>query len=117
MQLGTGRISLDLRPTFFSSTDCPSIARMHTLVRANGRFIRDNSRWLAGGFLLTMFSSFGRRSSSACRAMRSALRFHLSDGAFGGLYMLATLASAATLPWLGRTLDLMPGWKVVRFTV
>ncbi|WP_210188981.1 hypothetical protein [Mesorhizobium sp. YR577] len=31
--------------------------------------------------------------------------------------MLATLASAATLPWLGRTLDLMPGWKVVRFTM
>lgn len=31
--------------------------------------------------------------------------------------MLATIASAATLPWLGRTLDLMPGWKVVRFTM
>ena len=31
--------------------------------------------------------------------------------------MLATLASASTLPWLGRTLDLMPGWKVVRFTM
>ncbi len=31
--------------------------------------------------------------------------------------MLATLASAATLPWLGRTLDLMPGWKVIRFTM
>jgi MFS family permease len=31
--------------------------------------------------------------------------------------MLATLASALSLPWLGRTLDLMPGWKVVRFTM
>jgi MFS family permease len=31
--------------------------------------------------------------------------------------MLATLASAMTLPWLGRTLDVMPGWKVARFTI
>jgi MFS family permease len=89
---------------------------MHDLVRTNGQFFRDNSRWLAGGFLLTMFSSFGQTffiglSGNALRAT-----FHLSGGAFGGLYMLATLASAATLPWLGRTLDLMPGWKVVRFT-
>ncbi|ABI77014.1 major facilitator family transporter [Hyphomonas neptunium ATCC 15444] len=37
-------------------------------------FIRDNARWLAAGFLLT-------------------------------------------LPWLGRTLDQMPGWKVARFTM
>lgn len=49
------------------------------------QLVRDNARWLSGGF--------------------------------GGLYMLATLASALTLPWLGRTLDLMPGWKVVRFTM
>jgi MFS family permease len=41
----------------------------------------------------------------------------LSGGAFGGIYMTATLASALTLPWLGRTLDLMPGWRVVRFTM
>lgn len=80
-------------------------------------FVRDNARWLAGGFLLTLFSSFGQTffigmSSNALRAT-----FHLSDGAFGGLYMLATLGSALSLPWLGRTLDLMPGWKVVRFTM
>src|SRR3546814_15886381 len=41
----------------------------------------------------------------------------LSGGEFGSLYMVATLGSALTLPWLGRTLDLMPGWKVVRFTM
>jgi MFS family permease len=80
-------------------------------------FLRDNARWLAGGFLLTLFSSFGQSffiglSGDALRAT-----FHLSAGGFGGLYMLATLASALTLPWLGRTLDLMPGWKVVRFTM
>jgi MFS family permease len=79
-------------------------------------FLRENARWLAGGFLLTLFSSFGQSffiglSGDALRAT-----FHLSGGAFGGIYMVATMGSAITLPWLGRTLDLMPGWKVVRFT-
>ena len=84
--------------------------------RETCHFLRENARWLAGGFLLTLFSSFGQSffiglSGDALRAT-----FHLSGGAFGGVYMLATMASAITLPWLGRTLDLMPGWKVVRFT-
>src|SRR3546814_39604 len=93
---------------------------MLEFARSNSRFIGENARWLAGGFLLTMFSSFGQTFfiGLSGNAIRSA--FHLSGGAFGGLYMLttlATLASAMTLPWLGRTLDLMPGWKVARFTM
>jgi len=87
------------------------------LRRESSGFLLDNARWLAGGFLLTLFSSFGQTffiglSNSDLRAA-----FHLSAGAFGGLYMLATLASAFSLPWLGRTLDRMPGWKVARFTM
>ena len=31
--------------------------------------------------------------------------------------MLATLGSAATLPFLGRVLDIMPGWRVVLFVI
>ncbi len=85
--------------------------------RDTAQFLCANVRWLAGGFLLTLFSSFGQTFfiGLSGNALRST--FHLSGGAFGGLYMLATLASAFTLPWLGRTLDLMPGWKVVRFTL
>lgn len=81
------------------------------------RFLRQNARWLAGGFLLMLFSSFGQTFFIGLfgNALRSS--FHLSGGAFGGLYMLATLGSAASLPWLGRTLDLMPGWKVARFSL
>src|SRR3546814_5720602 len=83
-------------------------APMLEFARSNSRFIGENARWLAGGFLLTMFSSFGQPFfiGLSGNAIRSA--FHLSGGAFGGLYMLttlATLASAMTLPWLGRTLD------------
>ena len=90
---------------------------MRLFLADNARFLRNNLRWIGGCFLLTLFSSFGQTffvglSGNALRA-----RFDLSGGQFGGLYMAATLMSALTLPWLGRTLDLMPGWKVARFTL
>jgi MFS family permease len=85
--------------------------------RETVQFLRGNLRWLAGGFLLTLFSSFGQTFFIGLSGNDLRARFHLSGGAFGGVYMLATLASALSLPWLGRTLDLMPGWKVVRFTM
>jgi len=90
---------------------------MPSILRDNLDFFRSNARWITGGFLLTLFSSFGQTFFIGLSGNELRDTFHLSGGAFGGLYMLATLASAATLPWLGRTLDLMPGWKVVRFTM
>ena len=33
---------------------------MLNFTRRNARFLRDNSRWLGGGFLLMLFSSFGQ---------------------------------------------------------
>ncbi|WP_347814896.1 MFS transporter [Aureimonas sp. SK2] len=70
-----------------------------------GRFIADNARWLAGGFLLTLFSSFGQTFfiSLSNPGIREA--YGLTHGEFGGLYMLATLGSAFTLPFLGRVID------------
>src|SRR6185437_14067614 len=84
--------------------------------RDTARFVRENARWLAGGFLLTLFSSFGQ--SFFIGLFGDALRntFGLPGAALGGIYMVATMGNAVTLPWLGRTLDLMPDWKVVRFT-
>jgi MFS family permease len=90
---------------------------MLNFARENARFLNDNARWLGGGFLLTMFSSFGQTFFIGLSGNGIRETFHLSGGGFGGIYMLATLASAMTLPWLGRTLDLMPGWKVARFTI
>ncbi len=90
---------------------------MRRLLRENSAFVRDNARWLAAGFLLTLFSSFGQTFFIGVSGNALRTTFHLSGGAFGALYMVATLASASTLPFLGRTLDLMPGWKVVRFTI
>lgn len=90
---------------------------MLDFVRSNGRFLRENARWIAGGFLLTMFSSFGQTFFIGLFGNDLRAAFDLSGGEFGGVYMVATLASASTLPWLGRTLDIMAGWKVVLFTV
>lgn len=90
---------------------------MRPYLRENARFIRDNGRWLGAGFLLTLFSFFGQTYFVGLTGNDIQSRFGLSAGQFGGLYMAATLMSAVTLPWLGRTLDLMPGWKVARFTI
>lgn len=90
---------------------------MSDFLHSNLRFVLDNARWLSAGFLLTLFSSFGQTFFIGLSGNELRATFDLSGGEFGALYMLATLASASTLPWLGRTLDLMPGWKVVRFTM
>lgn len=90
---------------------------MSALQQDNLGFLRLNLRWLAAGFLLMLFSCFGQTFFIGLSVDDLRATVHLSNGAFGGLYMLATLASAVTLPWFGRPLDLLPGWKVVRLTM
>ncbi|MEL6859387.1 MAG: MFS transporter [Pseudomonadota bacterium] len=80
-------------------------------------FLRDNMRWISGGFLLTFFSSFGQTFFIGLSGEELRAKFDLSDGEFGGIYMIATIGSALTLPFLGRVLDHMPGWKVARFVI
>lgn len=90
---------------------------MRLFLADNARFVKNNIRWIGGCFLLTLFSSFGQTFFVGLSGNDLRARFDLSGGEFGGLYMAATLMSAVTLPWLGRTLDRMPGWKVARFTI
>ena len=80
-------------------------------------FLKQNARWIAGGFLLTLFSSFGQTFFIGLSGEELRTKFDLTDGEFGLLYMVATLASALTLPCLGTVLDRMPGWKVARFVI
>lgn len=80
-------------------------------------FLRENARWISGGFLLTFFSSFGQTFFIGLSGEELRAKFDLTDGEFGGLYMIATICSAITLPFLGRVLDHMPGWKVARFVI
>lgn len=80
-------------------------------------FIRQNLRWIAGGLLLTYFSSFGQTFFIAASIGEWRAAFDLSHGEFGRLYMFATLASALTLPFLGRINDVLPVHRVVLLTV
>ena len=101
----------------FRQHKIPHSRRMAGFVHDNIQFLRSNLRWIAGGFLLTLFSSFGQTFFIGLFSNQLRGAFHLSSAAFGGIYMIATLSSAASLPWLGRTLDLLPGWKVISFTM
>ncbi len=69
------------------------------------RFLCRNARWLAAGLLLTFSSGVGQTYFIALFAGQIRSEFALSHGQFGVLYMLATLASAITLVWLGRIMD------------
>lgn len=68
-------------------------------------FLRDNVRWLAGGLLFTFFSSFGQTFFISLSAGHIREEYALSHGGFGTVYMLATLGSALTLPYLGTIVD------------
>lgn len=70
-----------------------------------GRFLGGNARWLAGGVLLTFASSAGQTFFIASFAGDIRADYGLSHGGFGLVYMFATLASAATLVFVGRILD------------
>ena len=65
-------------------------------------FLRENARWVAGGFLLTFFSSYGQTFFISLSAGHIRAEYGLSHGGFGALYMVATLASALTLPQIGK---------------
>ncbi|MEO0821481.1 MAG: MFS transporter [Pseudomonadota bacterium] len=68
-------------------------------------FYRENAPWLATALLLTFGSSFGQTFFISLFAGGIRAEFGLSDGAWGGIYTLATLASAAVLVQLGRLAD------------
>ena len=77
------------------------------------KFIRNNFRWIAGGFTLTFFSSFGQTYFISASISEWQSAFDLSHGEIGRLYMFATLASALCLPFLGRLVDLIPAHKMI----
>ena len=70
-------------------------------------FVAQNSRWLLGGFLLCFFSSFGQTFFISLSGGAIREEYGLTNGEWGLLYMLATLGSALTLPFLGRIVDVI----------
>ena len=80
-------------------------------------FIKTNLRWLLGGFLLTMFSSFGQTFYIALSTGHIREAFGLTSGEYGSIYMVATLASAIVFPFVGQIVDRLSVVRVVTITV
>lgn len=68
-------------------------------------FLRDNLRWLAAGYLLTMFSGFGQTYFISIFAGEIRAEFGLTHGQWGGIYTLGTGASAVVMVWAGALTD------------
>lgn len=68
-------------------------------------FLRANAHWLAAGFLLTFTSSFGQTFFISVFAGEIRAQFGLSHGEWGGIYTLATTASAAVMVFAGGLTD------------
>ncbi|MEM0906695.1 MAG: MFS transporter [Pseudomonadota bacterium] len=71
------------------------------------RFYRQNSWWLGTGLVLTFASSFGQTYFIGLFADPIRAEFGLSNGAWGGLYTVATIFSATVLVQAGKLVDTM----------
>lgn len=80
-------------------------------------FLRENARWLIASYLLAMFSGFGQTFFISLSAGELRAGFGLSHGDLGLLYMLATLGSALTLPYVGKSLDVFPVQRVAAVVI
>jgi len=69
------------------------------------QFVITNFRWLLAGLLLAFFSSFGQTFFIALSTGPIRKAFDLTSGEYGSLYMIATLASALVLSYIGRAVD------------
>ncbi|MDD9718106.1 MFS transporter [Dinoroseobacter sp. PD6] len=68
-------------------------------------FLRQNARWLGAGGLLAFSGSYGQTFFIAIFAGDIQDSFGLSHGAWGAIYALGTLGSAAVMVWLGTLTD------------
>ncbi|MEM9221687.1 MAG: MFS transporter [Pseudomonadota bacterium] len=71
-------------------------------------FYRRNAWWLGTGMLLTFASSFGQTFFIALFAGGIRAEFGLSNGEWGGLYTIGTIASALLIFQTGRFADTVP---------
>jgi len=81
------------------------------------QFVFANFRWLLAGLLLAFFSSFGQTFFIALSTGPIRQAYDLTSGEYGSLYMIATLASASVLPFVGRVVDHFPVLKVAVATI
>ena len=80
-------------------------------------FLRDNGRWIAAAFVLTFFSTIGQTSFIGGSAGHIRSEYGLTNGQWGLVYMIGTLASALTLPYLGAIVDRLTVRRVALIVV
>ncbi len=68
-------------------------------------YLRANAPFLTAGAMLTFLSSFGQTYFISLFAGEIRLAFDLTHGAWGGIYMVGTMASAAVMVWAGSLTD------------
>ena len=71
-------------------------------------FLRAHGRLLALGVLLCFCSSAGQTYFISLFGGEVRAEFGLTNAGFGSVYAVGTLASAATLIWIGRLIDRVP---------
>jgi len=69
------------------------------------RFILNNAPFLAAGALLSFLSVFGQTFFISVFGGEIREEFNLSNGEWGGLYMVATMVSALVMVWAGSLAD------------
>lgn len=72
------------------------------------RFLYAHRRLLLFGLLLTFFSSFGQTFLISLYVPSLEQYFNLSNTQISSFYATATIASAFTLPWVGKLVDTVP---------
>ncbi|MDA0361415.1 MAG: MFS transporter [Proteobacteria bacterium] len=68
-------------------------------------FVKNNIRWLFAGFLMFFISSFGQTMFISIFSGEIQNTFNLTNGGWGGIYMLGTLSSAFVMLWVGGLTD------------
>lgn len=71
-------------------------------------FVLKEKRLLSFAVSLTFFSSFGQTFLISLFVPYFLVAFDLTNASFGSLYSVATLGSAAALPYLGQLIDKVP---------
>ena len=69
------------------------------------KFVAANLRFVTFGFFLAFASSFGQTFFIGTFGPAIQMEFSLSHTAWGTIYLVGTLGSAALLPWTGKQID------------
>lgn len=101
---------MTISPSGSAQMTVPSSVSLLQLVRSEWSF------FLYGG-LMSFWSSLGQTFFISLFSNEIRADLQLSHGDFGGYYAIATLASAATLIWLGKLADLMSVKKLSLITL